>query len=501
MKTVCRLFCILLILATLLLPAHATEEIDSIIADSCRYGNTADLSEYKISHSDLDRAFNRLMENGALPWYTTGQYEYRYEESTGIIQSFTPSNLPDSYDRELYEQKLAILMAECIHPGMTPEEIALSVHDRLILMSRYDETLKKNTAYDLLVDGSTVCSGYTVLYQDILNRAGVPCVSVTSEAMEHTWNLVQLGDNWYHVDLTWDDPTPDVYGTVRHTYFLLTDAQISDGEKPHYGWSTTITCNDDSYRLAYWRDLNSPVLFPGDGFAYYLIPKDYSFKVTQRELSSGKETTLFYEKYPTMLDLGHGNYTYYHTGLSWWDGKLYFGTQDKIHAMDPEGNREVVYEYNTAATKQYIYSCYVQDDIIYLFTATHDNVFSTTEVPLTVSAEQLAARHTHSFSRGQVDATCTEPGYVTGTCDCGLTYKSNWTLLDHTYAPTEPDGNKAREKCTVCGHTRVTGTIVLQPVKAEEQPRSYKYAIIGAAVGGGVGCVLALVRSLFKKRQ
>lgn len=502
MKTVSKLLCCLLILATFLMPVQAAEDLDQIITDSCRYGLEADLEEYSLSHEALDNAFNRLLEGGKLPWYTTGEYRYTYDERTGIVQSFTPSNLPESYDRNLYEQKLAELMAQCIHPGMTPEEIALSVHDRLALMSRYDESLEKNTAYDLLIDGTTVCAGYTVLYQDILNRAGVPCVSVSSEAMEHTWNLVQLNGQWYHVDLTWDDPTPDVYGTVKHTYFLLNDAQISGGDRPHYGWSTTTVCSDDSYRLAYWRDLQSPVLFPGDGYAYYLKQQELSYQVIKRNLETGKETVLFYEKSPTVLDFGHGSYTYYHTGLSYWDGKLYFGTLNKVHAMDTEGNRQVVYNFDTASKKQYIYSCYVQNDTIYMVTATHDNEFDTAQVPLPVSQEQLAARHTHSFTKTKtVTATCTQPGYTVNTCDCGLTYESDRQLLPHTYAPAAADAQHTREACTACGHIRITGNVPQITKPAVEKSGLMRAVLKGAAVGAGVGIVSALLRALFKKRK
>ena len=489
MKTVCKLLCLLLILTAVVAAVHAADDLEEVIIDSCLSGRSADLSAFKITETTLDNTFQKLLESGKLPWYTTGQYSYTYEEDTGIIREFTPENLPDSYDRDLYEQKLCELMSLCIHPGMTDLEIALSVHDTLILMGQYDEGLNKNTPYDLLIDGTSVCAGYTDLYRDILNRAGVPCVSVNSEAMEHTWNLVQLGDSWYHVDLTWDDPTPDVYGSVKHEYFLLTDEQISSGSKTHFGWSTTITCSDDQYRLAYWRMVESPVIFPGDGYAYYLKTQELSYQVMKRELSSGQEQVIFEERKPTVLDFGQGSYTYYHTGLSYWDGDLYVGTLNKIHALDLEGNSRVVYEYDTAKHSRYVYSCYVQEDVIYMVTATHEGDFGTDQAELTVSQEQLDRRHSHNYTQTmKAIATCTEPGYATYACDCGLTYQSGWKLLEHSYQETTADGLNTREACTVCGLTRVTGT--LEPVaadsKSDSRDRSTLYITAGAAAIGGI---------------
>lgn len=498
MKIIGKLLCILLLMAILLTQVQATTDIEEVIADSCRYGLSADLREYGLSHSQLDQIFQRLYAQGALPWYTTGDYKYTYDESTGVVWRFTPENLPESYDRDLYERKLAEFMDQYILPDMKPEEIALAVHDRLILMGQYDESLQKETAYDLLVDGTGICSAYTVLYQDILNRAGVPCISVTSEAMKHTWNLVQLEGKWYHVDLTWDDPTPDVYGAVRHDYFLLTDAQISGGDDPHYGWGATVTCDDDKYRLAYWRDTESPVLFPGDGYAYYLQKVELAYKIVKRNLDTGEETAIFRQEKPTVLNFGQGSYTYYHTGLSLWDGKLYFGTLNQIHAMDTRGNREVIYEFDTAATSRYIYSCYVSEDVIYMTTATHEGDFSTAEVPLEVSQEALAQRHTHSYTQTRVDATCTVTGYQEYTCQCGLTYQSGHSRLPHSYAPIEDKDQKTREACTVCGEIHITGNA--EPVAETPQVRDRSNMTIVYVVAGSA-FVGALAGLIFKKKK
>lgn len=461
MKILCKILCPMLVLAGLLTPVRALSPEEQAISDSCKYNQETDLSEFEMTQADLNKLFHRLMDQGDLPWYTTEQYQYTYNEADGMIQSFTPGTLSDAYDRVLYEEKLAELMEQCIHPGMTPAEIALSVHDKLILMSRYDETLQKNTAYDLLINGSTVCNGYTVLYRDILNRAGIPCISVSSVSMEHTWNMVQLDGQWYHADLTWDDPTPDMIGVVRHDYFLLTDAQISSGQKPHYNWPPTVSSTDDRYRLAYWRDLSSPVLFPGDGNAWYLMEEDLAYRLVKRDLSTGEETLMFREKTPTVLDLGQGgDYTYLHTGLSLRDGRLYFGTLNKVHSMDLEGNMRTEYEFDTDSTQRYIYSCYAQDDTLYLMTATHDGDMKEMQVPLAPTE----GKHIHSYTRTETPATCRDPGCVVSQCDCGLQLESQWSLLPHSYASTSPDEGHTREACTVCGAIRITGTVTVETV-------------------------------------
>ncbi|TCQ04618.1 S-layer family protein [Serpentinicella alkaliphila] len=39
----------------------------------------------------------------------------------------------------------------------------------------------------------------------------------------HLWNLVKISDEWYHLDITWNDPLPDVKGRVIYKYFLKDD--------------------------------------------------------------------------------------------------------------------------------------------------------------------------------------------------------------------------------------------------------------------------------------
>ncbi|CAM5190051.1 hypothetical protein LSPH26S_02229 [Lysinibacillus sphaericus] len=43
----------------------------------------------------------------------------------------------------------------------------------------------------------------------------------------HAWVLVKLDNEWYHIDVTWDDPLPDRKGEVRYNYFLVSDKQLA----------------------------------------------------------------------------------------------------------------------------------------------------------------------------------------------------------------------------------------------------------------------------------
>lgn len=111
-----------------------------------------------------------------------------------------------------------------------------NLHNFLVLYLDYDETgnLSHNVGGSLF-EQKAVCDGYARAFKLIANRAGYDCLvvygdSTNSEVTEsHAWNLIKLGDNWFHVDVTWDD-LKDEDGNqldISYEYFLLNDEYIS----------------------------------------------------------------------------------------------------------------------------------------------------------------------------------------------------------------------------------------------------------------------------------
>lgn len=72
-------------------------------------------------------------------------------------------------------------------------------------LNDYTDPYYTQSIYGALMEGDTVCAGYTKLYVALANYFGIDCVAVTSET--HAWNQVRYGDRWYIVDLTWNDTT------------------------------------------------------------------------------------------------------------------------------------------------------------------------------------------------------------------------------------------------------------------------------------------------------
>ena len=105
------------------------------------------------------------------------------------------------------------------------------VNDYIVQNTVYStETIHSaHSAYTVLAEGKAVCQGYALLAQKMLTKLGIESLYVVGEAggVGHAWNLVKLNGGWYHIDMTWNDPTPDRGpNNVRYAYFLMSDQQL-----------------------------------------------------------------------------------------------------------------------------------------------------------------------------------------------------------------------------------------------------------------------------------
>lgn len=107
-------------------------------------------------------------------------------------------------------------------------------HDYLVLNCDTDQNDEyADTIYGALVRKKALCEGYAKAFSYLCNLAGIENIIITGEAsVPHMWNMVKLGGNWYHVDITWDNPNdklhedyPDV---VLYQYFMVTDSVIEN---------------------------------------------------------------------------------------------------------------------------------------------------------------------------------------------------------------------------------------------------------------------------------
>lgn len=513
--------CMLLIFG--LLPSvHAEQEPDyegalrAIAQGYADHAESVDLSEYNIPYDELWDLYREQRNAGAYPWYAD-DYTSTYYKSTNCVAVLTYKFLdPTVYDYALYEQKVAEILAATVFEGMADWQIALSIHDYLVAHAAYDESLTYYEGYDLIVGGSAVCKGYTLAYMDLLNRAGVPCRRVSSEEMDHTWNLVYIDGQWYHVDATWDDPTSNREGRVKHKYFLISDSLISDEEHNHKGWDGDIVCSDTSKDTGrFWHDINSYIVYESADKCYYRKKTgDTTYAIYSRN-AKGKEKKLVSWD-AGYIDIGGSKdkkYFYGNNGLSLYEGRLYYSSMRKVYSINTSGGgKKTVYTHDVESSKQYIAGSYVADGILYLTLADHDGNLTAMQLELGISG------HSHSYTQTKTEATCTQQGITHYACECGVQYEADpIPAKGHSYgegevvseATTQQTGLK-RYTCADCGHTKteeIPKLSVNNPAKPdgaadpdqEEEVTQEEYTARRIFLGVVVVALILLIRKRKKK--
>ena len=117
-------------------------------------------------------------------------------------------------------------------------------HDYIINNSKYDSDrsdkniikYRSDIAYGPLFEGYAICGGYTDLMQLFLEKMELKSYRVSSHM--HIWNAVYIGDKWYHIDLTWDDPvTSDGRDYAMDDYLLIDTNKLLDMEKTQHNFN------------------------------------------------------------------------------------------------------------------------------------------------------------------------------------------------------------------------------------------------------------------------
>ena len=226
------------------------------------------LGAYNISTTDAIKLASELadIDNGD-PYYVFSIWATKDEDQSTILEidyQYTPEEAAEKRKQDAEEQAAAdSAIASCVTDGMSDYEIAKALHDYLALNCEYDKRYYSGgmprisyTAYGALVNRTSVCAGYALAYQHLMEDAGIPCEYVTgmTTSGSHAWNIIQIDGEWYHVDVTWDDPIPNREGYVRYDYFLKSDYAMS---RDHVSWEASHTCTSTKYD-------NATILSPED---------------------------------------------------------------------------------------------------------------------------------------------------------------------------------------------------------------------------------------------
>lgn len=169
----------------------------------------------------------RMLPYDQPEYFWLDMYEYLYiitEEFGGRYKlKIQPEYLMDAESVEtakpVFNAKVDEIVREAEKQPSLYDKV-LYVYDYILDVAEYDQPRVDAgdyddagiNAYGCLVDGKTICSGYSAAFCLIMQRLGIECGvefdsydSDINRTDGHVWNYCKLDGEYYYFDLTWDD--------------------------------------------------------------------------------------------------------------------------------------------------------------------------------------------------------------------------------------------------------------------------------------------------------
>lgn len=195
-------------------------------------------------------------------WFPGSASGMAQNGSTSIRLTYTASGEELAAQQAAFNNRVNEILAQV--EGLTPAEQEKAVHDLLISETSYihdSQEKQGQSAYTALVEGQSVCAGYTRAFKHLMDELGIPCVYISGQALDsknstnevinsqaespdqastetsedvwssHAWCIVSLDDTWYNVDITWDDNTLLNQESILYTHFNEDDSSFTQAHQ------------------------------------------------------------------------------------------------------------------------------------------------------------------------------------------------------------------------------------------------------------------------------
>ncbi|QVJ96625.1 lipoprotein [Mycoplasma mycoides subsp. capri] len=205
------------------------------------------------SNDDQKDATFTLTSDGTLKWKDTkdtyGNHpdeksariwaSYKGYLFSAIVKVFSEYTSELANNEELAKKSAKDLVVEKKWNELPPLERLIKAYEWITKEVKYDfnltdgPMLKNQNAHSALVKKYTVCTGYAKGLKLILDELDIPCRFMEGESSretrstKHAWNLVQLDNEWYHIDATSD--RTDTYTSFN--FFLNTNDDFTTSDK------------------------------------------------------------------------------------------------------------------------------------------------------------------------------------------------------------------------------------------------------------------------------
>ncbi|MCR4705380.1 MAG: hypothetical protein K5641_04885 [Lachnospiraceae bacterium] len=188
---------------------------------------------------NCEEGLTLLVDNSAVNVNKEGTYPviYTARDASGneVTEETTITINPRQYDEGAVYAAADQIISSIIHEGMTGQEKARAIYNYVTRNITFIEHAEKvnliQGAYTGLIGKKGDCFSFACASKVLFDRAGIHNEFISKvpprpTSSHHYWNIINVGDGWYHFDAT---PRHD-----HPTIFMWTDSQLTAYSDAHH---------------------------------------------------------------------------------------------------------------------------------------------------------------------------------------------------------------------------------------------------------------------------
>jgi len=359
--------------------ARAKNVHQAIIEGLMAQESRINIYEYGITLADLQIILQDIINNEPDLFFVASTYRYSNYNGESTILALVPEYLYTGAELEseiaAYNSALDAIVKDAKKADTVVGQL-LRANEYFCLNFEYDNSLTVRKPNEFFKQKKGVCQAYTLAYKAVLDRLGVTSTTAVSAQMNHIWNMAYVGGAWYHVDVTWNDPTPDTKLFAHHRNFLRSDSGISD--TGHYSWSANYRATSTKYDSVGWLNLGVPLSVIEDK-VYYTTIDNFVVTIHAADISDLSVEDLYTFRVSSYSSYGVPCCT---NGV-----RVYFPIGGDVYSVDMDGE-DYRLEYTTGSTGNSIRSMIVKGNKLTLYVTDGSTSRITTvevDVPMTIT--------------------------------------------------------------------------------------------------------------------
>ncbi len=129
-------------------------------------------------------------------------------------------------------QMASDLLKSIIKDGMSDYDKEKAVYEWMVTNLKHDSGMllvistadaSSDSPYGVLKNKKGVCVGFATTFRLLMQMQNIECKVVHDSGLGHSWDIVKLGDHWYHTDIYSD------LGSPSYQNFNMSDAMCMNG--------------------------------------------------------------------------------------------------------------------------------------------------------------------------------------------------------------------------------------------------------------------------------